>query len=86
MLTFNPMLRAVLVGAVLCASPAVPAADFSPQNVATIPTLAQAQQVRRWGPFATMRRANEVANQARQQGCDAIAFHNGDGYYVDVRC
>jgi len=32
------------------------------------------------GPFATIRRANEV----RSYGHNAIAFHNGDGYYVKV--
>jgi hypothetical protein len=36
------------------------------------------------GPFATMRRAEEVANQFRSQGLRAVAFHNGDGYYVRV--
>jgi hypothetical protein len=36
------------------------------------------------GPFATMRRAEEVANQYRSQGLRAVAFHNGDGYYVRV--
>ncbi|MBW6399717.1 hypothetical protein KPL78_17790 [Roseomonas sp. HJA6] len=34
------------------------------------------------GPFATLRRANEVAAEARRRGYSAIAFHNGDGYYV----
>jgi hypothetical protein len=34
------------------------------------------------GPFATMRRANEVAAEARQRGYSAMAYHNGDGYYV----
>lgn len=34
------------------------------------------------GPFATMRRANEVAAEARQRDTNAIAYHNGDGYYV----
>jgi len=34
------------------------------------------------GPFATMRRANEVASEARGYGYSALAFHNGDGYYV----
>jgi len=38
-----------------------------------------------YGPFATMRRANEVANYFRSLGFDAIAYHNGDGYYVSVR-
>jgi hypothetical protein len=34
------------------------------------------------GPFPTMRRANEVAAEARRRGYNAIAYHNGDGYYV----
>jgi hypothetical protein len=37
-----------------------------------------------FGPFPTMRRANEVANQARSRGYSALPFHNGDGYYVKV--
>ena len=36
------------------------------------------------GPFATMRRAEEFANQYRSRGLRAVAFHNGDGYYVRV--
>jgi hypothetical protein len=36
------------------------------------------------GPFATLRRAEEVAAQFRSQGLRAVAFHNGDGYYVRV--
>ena len=39
----------------------------------------------RVGPFATMNRANQEANTYRAQGYRAVAFHNGDGYYVDVR-
>jgi hypothetical protein len=39
----------------------------------------------RYGPYATMRRAEEVANQYRTQGLRAVAFHNGDGYYVNVK-
>jgi hypothetical protein len=39
----------------------------------------------RYGPYATMRRAEEVANQYRAQGLSAVAFHNGDGYYVNVK-
>ena len=39
----------------------------------------------RHGPYATMRRAEEVANGYRAQGFRAVAFHNGDGYYVNVR-
>ena len=36
------------------------------------------------GPFATMRRAEEEANGYRARGHRAVAFHNGDGYYVRV--
>jgi hypothetical protein len=39
----------------------------------------------RYGPYATMRRAEEVANGFRAQGLRAVAFHNGDGYYVNVK-
>ncbi len=35
-----------------------------------------------YGPYATMRRAEEVANDLRRRGMRAVAFHNGDGYYV----
>jgi hypothetical protein len=38
-----------------------------------------------YGPYATLRRAEEVANDFRRQGLQAIAFHNGDGYYVRVK-
>ena len=37
-----------------------------------------------YGPYATMRRANEVANYARRSGYFAVPYHNGDGYYVRV--
>ena len=37
------------------------------------------------GPFATLRRAEEVAQGLRQRGWSALAFHNGDGYYVRVQ-
>lgn len=36
------------------------------------------------GPFVTMRRAEEAANGYRAQGLRAVAFHNGDGYYLRV--
>ena len=38
------------------------------------------------GPYATIRRANEVAAYYRSLGYNASApYHNGNGYYVDVR-
>jgi hypothetical protein len=37
------------------------------------------------GPFATWGRANEVANYYRRLGFrTSQAYHNGDGWYVDV--
>jgi hypothetical protein len=41
-------------------------------------------QATRLGPYATARRAQEVANYYIGQGYNARWFHNGDGYYVDV--
>jgi hypothetical protein len=38
------------------------------------------------GPYATIRRGNEVAAYYRSLGRSASApYHNGNGYYVDVR-
>jgi hypothetical protein len=34
------------------------------------------------GPYATIRRANEVAYEAGRLGYSTQVFHNGDGYYV----
>jgi predicted component of type VI protein secretion system len=39
----------------------------------------------RYGPYATARRALEVANQFKAQGWRAVHFHDGNGWYVDVR-
>jgi bifunctional N-acetylglucosamine-1-phosphate-uridyltransferase/glucosamine-1-phosphate-acetyltransferase GlmU-like protein len=36
------------------------------------------------GPYATIRRANEVANYARSLGYSAFVYPNGDGYYVRI--
>jgi hypothetical protein len=55
----------------------------APATRSTIVQLAQ-NDCRMFGPYATMRRANEVANEARSYGFSAVAFHNGDGYYVRV--
>ena len=83
----NLILRATMLAATLLgASSAALAAVLPAPHIGTQSTPHLTQQVQRYGPFPTMRRANEVANNFRQQGCSAIAFHNGDGYYVDVRC
>ena len=34
------------------------------------------------GPYATIRRANEIAYEAGSLGYSTQVFHNGDGYYV----
>jgi len=39
----------------------------------------------RYGPYATARRAQEVANRFRGDGWRAVFFHDNDGWYVDVR-
>jgi hypothetical protein len=39
----------------------------------------------RYGPFATGRRANEVANHYRQRGYDAWVYSAWGDYYVEVR-
>jgi hypothetical protein len=39
----------------------------------------------RYGPYATARRAQEVANQFQAKGWRAVFFHDNDGWYVDVR-
>jgi hypothetical protein len=36
------------------------------------------------GPYATIRRANEVAAEYRSAGYNTLVYHNGDGYYVKV--
>lgn len=38
-----------------------------------------------YGPYATRRRAEEVANGFRSRGLQAVWFHNGDGFYVRVK-
>lgn len=36
------------------------------------------------GPFVSMRRAEEEADRYRVRGLRAVAFHNGNGYYIRV--
>lgn len=59
-------------------------------NSAVFVRSATAKQARRYGPYATLRRANEVANYARRLGYNAKIFYGGSlyygtrEYYVDV--
>ena len=75
-------LTAILIGSSLGAVPARATHSEAGANSNTI-RLAQAG-CQMLGPYATMRRANEVANVARVVGYSALPFHNGDGYYVRV--
>lgn len=71
---------------VATAMPGSWAAATPTTQVTTAPAALQ-QQLRRFGPYATIRRAWEVAHHFRGQGCTTSQpFHSGDGYYVDVRC
>jgi hypothetical protein len=74
-------LAAILIGLSLGA---VPARAMHSQAGADSNTIRLAQGCQMLGPYATMRRANEVANVARVVGYSALPFHNGDGYYVRV--
>ena len=56
-----------------------------PAHAATTDDAVQVAQAGRYGPYATLRRANEVATWFRQRGYQAVAFHDNDGYYVNVR-
>jgi hypothetical protein len=47
-------------------------------------TVHLAQSCGTFGPFATIRRANEVALEASSAGYSTQVFHNGDGYYVRI--
>lgn len=49
---------------------------------APVPALARAG---RYGPYTTARRAQEVANPFQAKGWRAAFFHDGNGWYVDVR-
>jgi hypothetical protein len=72
-------LAMLTLGSSLTVSPARTEADPSPSAEQSI----QVQAVR-YGPFATMRRANEVANHFRGRGYNALAFPEWGAYYVNV--
>jgi hypothetical protein len=75
-------LSAILIGSSFGAIPAGTTGSETGEGSTTV-QLAQAE-CQMFGPYATMGRANEVANMARGNGYSAIAFHNGDGYYVRI--
>lgn len=72
----------IALGSLLAAAPA-PAGAGEAQHQATHAEFAQAASVV-YGPYATIRRANEVANYARSLGYSALVYPVGDEYYVRV--
>ena len=76
------VLAATVIGSSLGVIPAR-AADTDAGAGAASVQLAQSECTM-LGPYATMGRANQVAAEARSYGYSAVAFHNGDGYYVRV--
>jgi hypothetical protein len=80
------LITAVHAGAAFGAAAGTPGAP--PTGAASVESATdgrvQQTQATRFGPYATARRAQEVANYYINQGYNAQWFHNGDGYYVDV--
>ena len=64
---------------------AVPRRAWLVLAVATLAAGPAAARPGRYGPYATIRRAQEVAEQFRRAGWRAVFFHDNDGWYVDVR-
>ncbi|MEZ5428502.1 MAG: hypothetical protein R2747_19685 [Pyrinomonadaceae bacterium] len=85
------LLAVGFMGLVLGLVPAV--APVQAQTNAAFPEMSAAgsesRAARRFGPYATLRRANEVANYARRYGYNAKIIYGTVGlgtraYYVDV--
>jgi hypothetical protein len=78
------LMSAVLAGVISSSLGLAPPAsategDAAERGAASV-QLAQACGI--LGPYATIRRANEVAYEAGSVGYSTQVFHNGDGYYV----
>jgi hypothetical protein len=52
-------------------------------DAAREPTAQPAGQAQELGPYATLRRAEEVAIAIREKGENAVVFQRGNGYYVN---
>ena len=84
---FHTRLISTLMAAVIgaCLAIVLPAgatdSDAGQRSAAGV-QLAQSCQM--YGPYATIRRANEIAQEASGLGYSFQVFHNGDGYYVRV--
>jgi hypothetical protein len=81
-MTLGTASRKVLLAALV----ALAAGSALPEVLAPTEARAQVVQVQagRYGPFATMRRANEVATYFRNRGYSAHAYPEWGSYYVNV--
>ena len=76
---FQAIVFSVLVGVMSMLS--MGSADV--RNSTTTEEVTQAQ-TGRYGPYATWRRANEVANHYRSYGFNASVYSQWEEYYVNV--
>ena len=75
-------LVSIMIGSAIAAMPGAATGNDPGDRQASVQRVQFGCQM--LGPYATMGRANEVANQARSYGYSANPFHNGDGYYVRI--
>jgi hypothetical protein len=79
------LVTVLMVGMVLAAFAAQPKASAVQEGAMELASARAGSM--HLGPYATIRRAWEVANYYRGLGCrTSVPYHNGDGYYVDVTC
>ena len=78
------LMSAVLAGVISVSLGPAPSASATEGDAAERgeASLQLAQACGTLGPYATIRRANEVAYEAGSLGYSTQVFHNGDGYYV----
>ena len=85
-MTCKTMISA-LAALVICLSITAIPAQANVQNLETA-SISTQYRSRRFGPYATIRRANEVANIYRRRGYNAKVIYGGTldsrVYYVDV--
>lgn len=82
--------KLIMFGAVALIAIAPLASFPAVSNSTGSPEASAVSRQRRFGPYATLRRANEVANYARRRGYRAKVIYGGSyiygtrQYYVDV--
>ena len=80
----NRLMSVVLAGAISSSLGLAPPASATEGHAAErgAASLQLVQACGTLGPYATIRRANEIAYEASSLGYSTQVFHNGDGYYV----